>query len=151
MLSLCLNSTAPHYLLTTFSLPLLLNRKQLMAHALAQSQLTAEDEGEAEAGEVSSSGSMAVMYGDSLHSHCLLLSYPVISCPVLSYPILSYPPFSAITMCNEVNDNSDYSVLSSLLSPSCILSLLSPPLFSSLLLSFSLFSSCLSAFLILIT
>jgi hypothetical protein len=60
-----------------------------MAHALAQSQLTAEDEGEAEAGEVSSSRSMTLMCGDSLHSHCLLLSYPVISCPVLSYPILS--------------------------------------------------------------
>jgi hypothetical protein len=97
--------------LATFSLPLLSNRKQLMAHALAQSQLTAEDEGEAEAGEVC--GTKAVLSGNSPCNR-----FHVLSCPVLY---------------TQVKRNCSCSVCLSLLSPSplsplCSHTQFSPPL-----------------------
>jgi hypothetical protein len=48
-----------------------------MAHALAQSQLTAEDEGEAEAGEVC--GTKAALSSNSPCNRCHVLSCPLYS------------------------------------------------------------------------
>jgi hypothetical protein len=53
-----------------------------MAHALAQSQLTAEDEGEAEAGEVC--GTKAVLSSNSPCNRCHVLLCHVLSCPLYS-------------------------------------------------------------------